>query len=146
MTKTTPSYAEDETSRSNMLSFFFTITRLSPPSDQLGSDFDFSKSTLDPDETSRSIMIFHLHDDNSLNNSINKLEKVFVVYFNWRTDVSTFWLEDPKDDEGGELVFGGVDINHFRGEHTYVPVTQKGYWQFDMNDVLLVKNQPVNLC
>ncbi|KAL0363204.1 UNVERIFIED_CONTAM: Aspartic proteinase [Sesamum calycinum] len=38
---------------------------------------------------------------------------------------------------GGELVFGGVDPNHFKGKHTYVPVTQKGYWQFDMGDVLI---------
>ncbi|XP_019093418.1 PREDICTED: aspartic proteinase A2-like [Camelina sativa] len=33
--------------------------------------------------------------------------------------------------------FGGVDPNHFRGEHTYVPVTQRGYWQFDMGEVLI---------
>ena len=34
-----------------------------------------------------------------------------------------------EDEEGGELVFGGVDPNHFKGKYTYVPVTQKGYWQ-----------------
>ena len=44
--------------------------------------------------------------------------------------VFSFWLNrDTEDDEGGELVFGGVDPSHFKGEHTYVPVTQKGYWQ-----------------
>ncbi|XP_010418214.1 PREDICTED: aspartic proteinase A2 isoform X3 [Camelina sativa] len=44
--------------------------------------------------------------------------------------VFSFWLNrDPKSEEGGEIVFGGVDPNHFRGEHTYVPVTQRGYWQ-----------------
>jgi hypothetical protein len=26
-------------------------------------------------------------------------------------------------------VFGGMDPNHYKGNHTYVPVTQKGYWQ-----------------
>ncbi|KAI3753371.1 hypothetical protein L2E82_25423 [Cichorium intybus] len=52
--------------------------------------------------------------------------------------VFSFWLNrNTKDDEGGELVFGGVDTNHFVGQHTYVPVTQKGYWQFEMNDVLI---------
>lgn len=45
--------------------------------------------------------------------------------------VFSFWLNrDASDGEnGGELVFGGVDPNHFKGEHTYTPVTRKGYWQ-----------------
>lgn len=44
--------------------------------------------------------------------------------------VFSFWLNRNADEgEGGELVFGGVDPNHFKGKHTYVPVTQKGYWQ-----------------
>lgn len=44
--------------------------------------------------------------------------------------VFSFWLNrNAEDEEGGELVFGGVDPNHFKGKHTYVPVTQKGYWQ-----------------
>ncbi|EOA34173.1 hypothetical protein CARUB_v10021675mg [Capsella rubella] len=52
--------------------------------------------------------------------------------------VFSFWLNrDPKSEEGGEIVFGGVDPKHFRGEHTYVPVTQRGYWQFDMGEVLI---------
>ncbi|XP_018472390.1 aspartic proteinase A2 isoform X2 [Raphanus sativus] len=52
--------------------------------------------------------------------------------------VFSFWLNrDPKSEEGGELVFGGVDPKHFKGEHTYVPVTQRGYWQFDMGEVLI---------
>ncbi|CAN0900952.1 Aspartic proteinase A1 [Linum grandiflorum] len=52
--------------------------------------------------------------------------------------VFSFWFNRNADEEqGGELVFGGVDPNHFVGEHTYVPVTQKGYWQFDMGDVLI---------
>lgn len=52
--------------------------------------------------------------------------------------VFSFWLNrNSADEEGGELVFGGVDPNHYRGKHTYVPVTEKGYWQFDMGDVLI---------
>ncbi|KAG7650290.1 putative phytepsin [Arabidopsis thaliana] len=52
--------------------------------------------------------------------------------------VFSFWLNrDPKSEEGGEIVFGGVDPKHFRGEHTFVPVTQRGYWQFDMGEVLI---------
>ncbi|KAF3443448.1 hypothetical protein FNV43_RR13130 [Rhamnella rubrinervis] len=52
--------------------------------------------------------------------------------------VFSFWLNrNVEGEEGGEIVFGGVDPNHYKGEHTYVPVTQKGYWQFDMGDVLI---------
>ncbi|KAF3666589.1 Aspartic proteinase A2 [Capsicum annuum] len=52
--------------------------------------------------------------------------------------VFSFWFNrNAKEEEGGELVFGGVDPKHFKGVHTYVPVTHKGYWQFDMGDVLV---------
>ncbi|XP_042520247.1 aspartic proteinase A1-like isoform X2 [Macadamia integrifolia] len=52
--------------------------------------------------------------------------------------VFSFWMNrNTKEEEGGEIVFGGVDPKHFKGEHTYAPVTQKGYWQFDMGDVLI---------
>ena len=44
--------------------------------------------------------------------------------------VFSFWLNrKAEEEEGGELVFGGVDPKHYRGKHTYVPVTRKGYWQ-----------------
>lgn len=46
--------------------------------------------------------------------------------------VFSFWLNrDIEGEEGGEIVFGGVDPDHYKGEHTYVPVTKKGYWQVD---------------
>ncbi|CAN7120561.1 unnamed protein product [Brassica rapa subsp. narinosa] len=52
--------------------------------------------------------------------------------------VFSFWLNrDTKSEEGGELIFGGVDPKHFKGEHTYVPVSRRGYWQFDMGEVLI---------
>ncbi|CAH9082277.1 unnamed protein product [Cuscuta europaea] len=52
--------------------------------------------------------------------------------------VFSFWLNrNSEDEEGGEIVFGGVDPKHYKGKHTYVPVTQKGYWQFEMGDVLI---------
>ncbi|XAR52759.1 Phytepsin [Bertholletia excelsa] len=60
--------------------------------------------------------------------------------------VFSFWLNrDPDAKEGGELVLGGVDPKHFRGKHTYVPVTRKGYWQFDMEDVL-IGNHSTGFC
>nr|XP_010924299.2 aspartic proteinase oryzasin-1 [Elaeis guineensis]XP_019706859.1 aspartic proteinase oryzasin-1 [Elaeis guineensis] len=60
--------------------------------------------------------------------------------------VFSFWFNRHADEgEGGEIVFGGVDPNHFTGKHTYVPVTQKGYWQFNMGDVL-IGNQSTGFC
>ncbi|KAL4202967.1 hypothetical protein AMTRI_Chr02g266110 [Amborella trichopoda] len=60
--------------------------------------------------------------------------------------VFSFWFNRNEDDsEGGEIVFGGVDPNHFKGEHTFVPVTRKGYWQFDMGDVL-IDGQSTGFC
>lgn len=61
-------------------------------------------------------------------------------------DVFSFWINrDPDVKEGGELVFGGVDSNHFKGKHTYVSVTRKGYWQFEMGD-FLIGNYSTGFC
>lgn len=48
----------------------------------------------------------------------------------------SFWLNRDVDAAvGGELVLGGMDTRHFVGEHTWVPVTRQGYWQFDMDRI-----------
>ncbi|XP_020099337.1 aspartic proteinase oryzasin-1-like [Ananas comosus] len=60
--------------------------------------------------------------------------------------VFSFWFNrNEEDGEGGEIVFGGVDPSHYKGKHTYVPVTQKGYWQFEMGDVL-IDGQTTGFC
>ncbi|KAL8545320.1 hypothetical protein ACS0TY_005485 [Phlomoides rotata] len=60
--------------------------------------------------------------------------------------VFSFWLNrNPEAEVGGELVFGGVDPNHYVGDLDYVPVTQKGYWQFEMGD-FLVGNLSTGFC
>ncbi|KAG4981131.1 hypothetical protein JHK82_034381 [Glycine max] len=42
--------------------------------------------------------------------------------------VFSFWLNrNTNEEQGGQIVFGGIDSDHYKGEHTYVPVTQKGY-------------------
>lgn len=47
--------------------------------------------------------------------------------------VFSFWLNrNAEEEEGGEIVFGGADPKHFRGNHTYTPVTRKFYWQVIM--------------
>ncbi|KAE8728691.1 Aspartic proteinase A2 [Hibiscus syriacus] len=52
--------------------------------------------------------------------------------------VFSFWLNSNVEEEvGGEIVFGGVDPNHYRGKHTYVP--------FNMGDVL-IGEKPTGYC
>ncbi|XXG67822.1 hypothetical protein AAC387_Pa06g1079 [Persea americana] len=80
------------------------------------------------------------------------VDNVVPVWYNMITQglvkeqVFSFWLNrNPDAEDGGEIVFGGIDPNHFKGEHTYVPVTQKGYWQFDMGD-LVIDGKPTGFC
>ncbi|KAL6964575.1 AP4A phosphorylase [Sarracenia purpurea var. burkii] len=63
-----------------------------------------------------------------------------------KEEVFSFWLNRDADaKDGGEIVFGGVDPKHFKGDHTYVPITQKGYWQFAMED-FLIGNHSIGFC
>ncbi|KAI3740942.1 hypothetical protein L2E82_31417 [Cichorium intybus] len=55
----------------------------------------------------------------------------------------SIWLDRSDNEEnrdGGEIVFGGVDPKHYKGDHTFLPITKKGYWQFEMGDVLINGN------
>lgn len=50
--------------------------------------------------------------------------------------VFSFWLNrDVEGQQGGELVLGGVDPAHYKGEHVWAPVTRRGYWQIEMDSV-----------
>ncbi|KAG0580921.1 hypothetical protein KC19_4G210900 [Ceratodon purpureus] len=61
--------------------------------------------------------------------------------------VFSFWLNRDASggEKGGELVLGGVDPYHFKGRHTYTPVTRKGYWQIDIGD-FLIDGQSTGFC
>jgi len=50
--------------------------------------------------------------------------------------VFAFWLNrDEEDPKGGELTLGGTDPTHYKGDISYIPVTKKGYWQFQMDGI-----------
>ncbi|XP_008378422.1 aspartic proteinase isoform X2 [Malus domestica] len=60
--------------------------------------------------------------------------------------IFSIWLNhDPTSKVGGEIVFGGFDWRHFTGDHTYVPISQKGYWQIEVGDVI-VADTSTGLC
>jgi len=54
------------------------------------------------------------------------------------SSVFAFWLNrDPNAPagQGGELVLGGTDPNHYTGNFTWVPLSAETYWQFDVDSI-----------
>ncbi|OAD67948.1 hypothetical protein PHYBLDRAFT_23209, partial [Phycomyces blakesleeanus NRRL 1555(-)] len=53
-----------------------------------------------------------------------------------KSPVVGVWMGRTVADNGaGELIFGGVNPNHFSGRLKYIPIAKKGYWQILMNGV-----------
>ncbi|XP_066192009.1 cathepsin E [Sylvia atricapilla] len=50
---------------------------------------------------------------------------------------SVYMSSNPDSPQGGELLFGGFDTSRFSGTLNWVPVTQQGYWQIQLDNVQL---------
>lgn len=77
--------------------------------------------------------------DNMMKQGLLGGQNVFSVYLN----------RDPSCKKGGEILFGGIDHDHYTGSITYAPVTAKGYWQFHVDGIKSVSSaatSPALLC
>ncbi|CEP14007.1 hypothetical protein [Parasitella parasitica] len=56
--------------------------------------------------------------------------------------IVSFWLGRSAIDNGqGEVMFGGVNANHFSGNIAYIPVEQKSFWKVPIRGVSINGNQ-----
>jgi len=49
-----------------------------------------------------------------------------------------FLSKNPNTGPGGELMLGGTNTNYYTGPFTYVNLTSETYWQFAMDNLMLV--------
>ncbi|XLR00091.1 hypothetical protein S83_066289, partial [Arachis hypogaea] len=85
-----------------------------------------------------SLALLALHDDGILGLEFEDISigEVTPVWYNiidqgyiYQNVFSLCLNKDPMAEIEGEIVIGGINSRHFRGEHTYVLISQKGYWQ-----------------
>ena len=71
--------------------------------------------------------------------SVNKIVPPFYQMINQGLvdePVFAFYLGDTnKDGDESEVVFGGVDKDHYTGDVTYLPLRRKAYWEVDLDAI-----------
>ncbi|KAH9951584.1 endopeptidase [Amylocystis lapponica] len=71
--------------------------------------------------------------------SVNHVVPPFYKMINQKlvdSPVFSFRLGSSEED-GGEAIFGGVDVTAYTGEIDYVPVRRKAYWEVELEKVAL---------
>jgi len=59
----------------------------------------------------------------------------------------SFWLSrDPNSPQGGEIIFGGIDPDHYTGDITWVDITRKAYWQFQVDGLQVTNHVDGSFC
>jgi saccharopepsin len=69
--------------------------------------------------------------------SVNRIPPPFYEMINQKLinePVFSFRLGASEDD-GGEVVFGGIDTSAYTGSVSYVPVRRKAYWEVELEMV-----------
>ncbi|CAH8388456.1 unnamed protein product [Eruca vesicaria subsp. sativa] len=65
--------------------------------------------------------------------------------------IFSIWMKGDEDghvdevQDAGEIIFGGFNTKHFRGEHVYVPVWGNGFWNISMSRIS-VKGKDIKVC
>ncbi|ETS75443.1 Vacuolar protease A [Pestalotiopsis fici W106-1] len=49
--------------------------------------------------------------------------------------VFAFYLSSENGDESSEVIFGGVDKDHYTGKITEIPLRRKAYWEVDLDSI-----------
>jgi len=54
---------------------------------------------------------------------------------------SVYLRRTTEEPYGGEILFGGIDTSRYKGILHYVPLSELGYWQFEMSGVFVGNKQ-----